>query len=114
MSKTTTDAANWKFSFTVTDLARFLGKSPVTLRHWERQGLITFPRDSAGDRRVTTNEIRQVARISKTLARISEERLNVVEATVTMLELIEKENISENRTIRGSRQRQNGTSSTVV
>lgn len=111
MSRTTTDASNWGFSFTVTDLARFLGKSPVTLRHWERQGLVVFPRDSAGDRRVTTNEIRQVARIAKQLGRITEERLNMVEAVVTMLEMVERANQVENRTDRRTKLGQNGASS---
>lgn len=93
--KTTTDPKNWKFHFTVTDLARFLGKSPVTLRHWERQGLVVFPREPNGDRRLSCYEIRQMARIAKNLGRISEDRLNVVEATITLLEQIEKENVRE-------------------
>lgn len=98
--RTTTDAKNWKFQFTVTDLARFLGKSPVTLRHWERQGLVVFPRDNNGDRRLTSREIRQMARIAKTLGRITEQRLNLVEAAVTMLEMVEQANNAENRTYR--------------
>lgn len=95
--KTTTDAVNFTFSFTVTDLARFLGKSPVTLRHWERQGLVNFPRDGNGDRRLSVNQVRHMARIAKTLGRISEARLNMVEATVYLLEQIEKTNAFENR-----------------
>lgn len=90
--KTTTDPKNWKFNFTVTDLARFLGKSPVTLRHWERQGLVAFPRDSGGDRKLTVEEIRYVASLARTLGRITEERLHLVEAAVTMIQMIEKEN----------------------
>ena len=116
--RTTTDAKNWKFHFTVTDLARFLGKSPVTLRHWERQGLVVFPRDKNGDRRLTSREIRQMARIAKTLGRITEQRLNLVEAAVTMLEMVEQANNVENRTyrrtnvgqVRASQTTSNGTS----
>ncbi len=108
--KTTTDAENFTFSFTVTDLARFLGKSPVTLRHWERQGLVNFPRDGNGDRRLTVEEVRQMARIAKTLGRIGEARLNLVEATVYMLEQIEKTNAVENSTRWSARLRQNGAS----
>jgi DNA-binding transcriptional MerR regulator len=108
--KTTTDPKNWKFHFTVTDLARFLGKSPVTLRHWERQGLVVFPRDNNGDRRLTCDEIRQMARIAKTLGRINERRLNLVEASVTLLEQIERQNDAEDRANRGAQLRQNGTS----
>lgn len=88
-----TDAKNWKFTFTVTDLARLLGKSPVTLRHWERQGLIVFPRDSGGDRKLTVQEIRHVAGLAKTLGRITEDRARLVEAAMTMLEIVEKENL---------------------
>lgn len=90
--KTTTDAQNWPFTFTVTDLARFLGKSPVTLRHWERQGLISFPRDTGGDRKLTLDQVRQVARIARQLGRIGDDRLNLVEAAVTILEIVEKAN----------------------
>lgn len=91
MTRTTT-ASEWPFYFTVVDLARFLGKSPVTLRHWERQGLIAFPRDSGGDRKLTVDQVRQVARIARQLGRITERRLNLVEATVTLMETVEKEN----------------------
>lgn len=107
--KTTTDAKNWLFHFTVTDLARFLGKSPVTLRHWERQGLVVFPRDSSGDRRVTADEIRHLARIAHRLGRISTERLHMVEASITLLKIIEKENV-ENSTSRSTKLGQNGAS----
>lgn len=107
--KTTTDAVNFTFSFTVTDLARFLGKSPVTLRHWERQGLVNFPRDGNGDRRLSVQQVRHMARIAKTLGRISEARLNMVEATVYMLEQIEITNAVENSTRWSTRIGQNGT-----
>ena len=81
-----------KFSFTVTDLARFLGKSSVTLRGWERKGLISFPRDPSGDRKFTTDDIRNFARQAKDLKRISGQRLQIIEACVTMLQMIEREN----------------------
>lgn len=106
--RTTTDPTNWKFHFTITDLARFLGKSPVTLRHWERQGLVVFPRDNNGDRRLTCYEIRQIARIAKTLGRITEDRLNLVEASITLLEQVERQNNAQNRSTRRSYVGQNG------
>jgi DNA-binding transcriptional MerR regulator len=81
-----------KFTFTVTDLARFLGKSPVTLRSWEKKGLLTFPRDASGDRKFTTVDIRESARKAKSLKRITNQRLQYIEACVTMLEMIEREN----------------------
>ena len=110
MARTTTDAKNWKFSFTVTDLARFLGKSPVTLRHWERQGLVVFPRDPNGDRRLTTDEVRHMARIANKLGRVTTERVNLVEATVTLLQMVEEANSAEDRTRRSTKLRQNGAS----
>ena len=81
-----------KFSFTITDVARFLGKSPVTLRGWERKGLIIFPRDSGGDRKFSLSEVRDVALSAREMKRISKDRLKLVEAAVTILELVEKEN----------------------
>lgn len=82
-----------RFIFTVTDLARFLGKSPVTLRGWERKGLIKrLPRDSGDNRKLTTTDIRRIAKVARKSGRITESRLQIVLATITMLELIEKEN----------------------
>ncbi|MDB5280834.1 MAG: hypothetical protein JWR61_5789 [Ferruginibacter sp.] len=112
MARTTTDPTNWKFAFTVTDLARFLGKSPVTLRHWERNGLVVFPRDSNGDRRLTTDEVRRTAQIAYKLRRISDARLHMVEAAVYLLENIEAQNNAEDRSHRGTKLGQNGASPT--
>lgn len=80
------------FTFTVTDLARFLGKSPVTLRSWEKKGLLSFPRDASGDRKFTVSDIRESAKKAHKLKRISNQRLQYIEACVTMLEMIEREN----------------------
>jgi excisionase family DNA binding protein len=46
-----------RFEFTVTEAARLLGKSPVTLRKWERQGVVHFRR-IGNDRRLDTTELR--------------------------------------------------------
>lgn len=81
-----------RFTFTVTDLARFLGKSAVTIRQWERQGHLTLPRDSGGDRKLNCDDLRDAVRTARRLGRISEQRLRIVESTVTMLDLIEREN----------------------
>lgn len=80
------------FIFTVTDLARFLGKSAVTIRGWEGKGLIDVPRDSGDNRKLTVDEIREVAKIAFHLKRINRHRLDMVEAACTMLSLIEGEN----------------------
>lgn len=77
------------FIFTVTDLAIFLGKSAVTIRGWERQGLVDLPRDSGGDRKLTLNDVRKVATFARDAGRITEHRRRIVEASCTLLELVE-------------------------
>ena len=79
------------FHFTVTDLARFLGKAAVTIRGWERKGLVTLPRDSGGDRKLTVDEVRDVAKIAFHHKRITRHRLDMIEAACTLLSLIEGE-----------------------
>lgn len=96
--KTTTDASNWLFEFTITDVARFLGKAPVTLRGWESRGLLDFPRGKDGDRRFTTDDVRQAAYDAKRLGRINRTRLHLVLAVMTMIEMIERENTCTGKT----------------
>lgn len=86
MSRKTDD-----FVFTVTDLARFLGKSAVTIRGWERKGLVEIPREG-NDRKLTVDEVREVAKVAFHLERITRHRLDMVEAACTLLSLIEEEN----------------------
>lgn len=81
--------AQGKFTFTITDLGLFLGKSPVTLRGWERDGLITLPRDSGGDRKLSTEDVRVVTRVAHVLGRISTKRRRLIDATMTLLEYLE-------------------------
>lgn len=91
--RTTTDPANWKFYFTITDLGRFLGKSPVTLRGWERKGFIQVTRDPSGDRKLNAREIAGIAKLAYDNKRISRRRRDLVCANMTLLEMIEQENI---------------------
>ena len=81
-----------QFSFTISDLSRFLGKSAVTLRGWERAGHISFPRNGRGDRRFTLDDLRTVAASSVVRERVVQDRLRLFEATITILEIIEDEN----------------------
>lgn len=93
MGKTTTDPANWDFAFSISDLARLLGKSPVTIRGWERRGEISIDRHpSGGDRRLTTEGIREVAQFAHGRRRISIGRLRLIEATMTLIEQVQREN----------------------
>jgi hypothetical protein len=80
-----------KFSFTISDLGRFLGKSPVTLRGWERHGLISYPRNGRGDRRFSLEGLREVACHPTVVERVLPHRLRVFEATITLLEIVENE-----------------------
>jgi hypothetical protein len=77
-----------QFSFTITDAARFLAKSPVTLRKWEHQGFYTFSRVGT-DRRLSCAEVRDLARHARDHSRICDNRLKLIEATLTLLEMIE-------------------------
>jgi hypothetical protein len=89
--RTMSDPTNWHFYFTITDLGRFLGKSPVTLRGWERANFINIPREGT-DRKVSLQDIRAIATTARDGRRISASRLNLINAAITLLELVEKEN----------------------
>lgn len=81
------------FHFTITDAARFLGKSPVTLRKWEREGLISYPRlDGSRDRRFDLAALRELVNTVRALGRISIDREQFILSSITLLELIEREN----------------------
>lgn len=88
----TTTRVDWRFSFTISDLGRFLGKSPVTLRGWENKGLVDIPRDGSGDRKLTTDDIRAIADTARVHKRISLSRFNLVCAAMTLIEEIEQSN----------------------
>jgi len=88
----TTTRVNWRFTFTITDLGRLLGKSPVTLRGWEDKGLVDIPRDPSGDRKLGCEDIRKFADRAFQLGRINHRRANLVYATMTLMEQIESEN----------------------
>lgn len=80
------------FGFTITDAARFLGKSPVTLRKWERTGFWTFPRDDSCDRKLGLQDLEAVAHHARMFGRISSLRYASVLAAVAALHQIEKDN----------------------
>ena len=88
----TTTRVNWRFTFTISDLGRLLGKSPVTLRGWDDQGLVNIPRDQSGDRKLTCDAIRTITDKAFDLGRINRHRANLVHATMTLMEQIEVEN----------------------
>lgn len=80
------------FHFTITDLGRFLGKSAVTLRKWESQGFVTYPRDDGGDRKLGLSDVAAVAQAAREARRITCHRQALVLQAVDALAAIEKEN----------------------
>jgi magnesium-transporting ATPase (P-type) len=72
-------------------LARFLGTSPATLRKWERQGLVSYPRVGT-DRRFDTKSLAELADTVRSLGRISENRRRLILSSLTILDIIENEN----------------------
>lgn len=80
------------FHFTITDLGRFLGKSPVTLRKWEAQGFVSYPRGDGGDRRLGLPDVAAVAHAARVARRISACRLTLIQNALDALAAIEKEN----------------------
>jgi hypothetical protein len=82
-----------EFTFTITDVARLLGKSPVTLRGWERQKLIRFPRErEGGDRKMTCMEVTVAAKKAHSMGRINLTRLQLIEGAMGSLSFIETVN----------------------
>lgn len=81
--------SNWRFHFTITDVAGILGKSTGTLRGWERRGEITYPRFGT-DRRFFNEDIREVAIFAAKKGRISNRRRRLIETTMTLLEQLEE------------------------
>lgn len=88
----TTTRKDWRFTFTISDLGRFLCKSPVTLRGWESNRVIDIPREPSGDRKLTISDVRQITQTAVDHKRISTHRANLIYATMTLLEQIEYEN----------------------
>jgi hypothetical protein len=80
------------FHFTITDAARFLGKSPVTLRKWERTGFWTFPRNGGTDRRLGLHDVEAIAHHARAHGRINSLRYADILAAVDVLQRIEREN----------------------
>jgi hypothetical protein len=79
------------FSLTVTDAARLLGKSPVTLRKWERLGYFEFPR-IGDDRRLGTADMRHLVANAVSRKVITTDRARQIELVLLTLEQIESEN----------------------
>jgi len=86
---------NGRFSFTVTDLGRFLGKAPATLRKWEKQGDVSFPRNQKGDRRVNLDELVNVAKFAYESARITPRRFRLIEEAAFILKTLEGDRVRQ-------------------
>lgn len=77
------------FRFTISNLGIFLGKSPVTIRGWERKGFVALPRVGV-NRSLSTEEVRNVARTAWKADRISYERWQLISEALTSLQSIEE------------------------
>lgn len=80
------------WTFTAVDLARLLGKSPVTVRQWDKQGFVKLPRDSGNERKLTSEDVRRVAKTAHEASRISKRRYQLILSTLFLLEQVELEN----------------------
>lgn len=78
------------FRFTISNLGTFLGKSPVTIRNWERKGMITLPR-VGNSRSLNLDELKNVATVAYDSGRISSDRLMHINETIVLLQGLEKE-----------------------
>ncbi len=78
-----------RYRFTITEVSILLGKAPVTLRGWERDGIVSFPRNKRGDRRLTLESLREMLEDAEVRRRILPDRLKLIEATLTLLEYTE-------------------------
>lgn len=79
------------FRFSISDLGIFLGKSPVTIRAWERKGLLKLPR-VGNNRSLTTAQVLEVAACAHGAGRISNLRMELIGEAVATMNIIEQEN----------------------
>ena len=89
--------ASKRFEFHIADLAKFLNKSPATLRKWEEEGVFSFPRGSNGDRIFFLEDVREIAQKAAKIGRVDEYRQHVVESLMTLVETLEAMNGATNR-----------------
>lgn len=78
------------FRFSISDLGIFLGKSPVTIRAWERKGLLTLPRVGT-NRALTSQQVLEVAVLAHHAGRISQDRLDLISDAIGAINVIEQE-----------------------
>lgn len=79
-----------QFYFTITDLGICLGKSPVTIRAWERKGEVTIPRDKSGNRKLTIKDIVMLADAANHNKRLSNARLYQIKQAMIALEALQR------------------------
>lgn len=79
------------FTFTITDLGIFLGKSPVTIRSWERKGEISIPRDEAGNRKLSARDVLMIADAAHHNKRIKKPRVLLIKQAIEALDALQKD-----------------------
>lgn len=79
------------WAFSITDIARFLGKAPVTIRKWDRTGEIQTGRIGP-KRSVGIEGMKLITEFAYENARITPARAKLVEETLFMMGIIQQEN----------------------
>ena len=88
----TTTRQGWRFEFSISDLGKLFGKSPVTVRSWDRKRLVEITRSPGGVRVVDCAGLRRIADWALSTGRIRQERYHLVAAVMTLVEQIEQSN----------------------
>lgn len=81
-----------RFTWSITDAARLLGKAPVTLRKWEYDGFYTFPRNHRNDRSLTSDTMLDLARKAYEARRINTRRYDLIRHVLAYTQTIEEDN----------------------
>ena len=84
------DPDAWRLGFSISDLGKLLGRSPSTLRKWEQSGLVSFPRDPSGDRRLFAEDVERIVEVACQKRRISKRRSMVINEIMSGITKLEK------------------------
>jgi hypothetical protein len=83
------DRKQSKIYFTMGDLSALFDRSPVSLRQWQKKGYIYF--NGEGIRKLCPSEVKGVAKKAREIKGVNHHRLDILEAAMTLLEILEEE-----------------------
>jgi hypothetical protein len=81
-----TDSKSQYFVFTISDLSVMFNRSPASLRQWQEKGYIYFT--NPGIRKVSTSEVKGIVKKVRTIKGIDQKRLDILDASMTLLEIL--------------------------